>query len=95
MGGATGSIGDPSGRKSERVPLGPEALEQNVAGIEKQMHRFFQNGSVYASARGFSDAVKPPKVLNNFAWFSNMTALQFLGDVGRYARVSTMLGKER
>ncbi|KAI7883541.1 putative tyrosine-tRNA ligase [Lichtheimia hyalospora FSU 10163] len=94
VGGATGSIGDPSGRKSERVPLTRDVLEQNVAGIERQIHRFFENGTTYAARHGYSSATKPPKVLNNYDWFSGMSALEFLGDVGRYARVNTMLGKE-
>lgn len=95
VGGATGSIGDPSGRKSERVPLTRDVLEQNVAGIERQIHRFFENGTTYAARHGYPSATKPPKVLNNYDWFSGMSALEFLGDVGRYARVNTMLGKER
>ncbi|KAI9278277.1 hypothetical protein BDA99DRAFT_473370 [Phascolomyces articulosus] len=94
VGGATGSIGDPSGRSTERVPLGRDILEQNVAGIERQVHRFFKNGTAYALGRGYSAETKTPKVLNNYSWFSGMTALEFLGDVGRYARVNTMLAKE-
>ncbi|KAI8376135.1 tyrosine-tRNA ligase [Radiomyces spectabilis] len=94
VGGATGSIGDPSGRQSERVPLTRDVLSQNIAGIEKQVHRFFANGAAYAERRGFNYETRTPKVLNNYDWFSNMTALEFLGDVGRYARVNTMLAKE-
>ncbi|KAG1150175.1 hypothetical protein G6F37_011263 [Rhizopus arrhizus] len=94
VGGATGSIGDPSGRKSERVPLSSDTLEINVRGIESQIHRFFQNGASYANRRGFSDTCQIPKVLNNYDWFSSMTALEFLSDIGRFARVNTMLAKE-
>ncbi|KAI9478032.1 MAG: tyrosine-tRNA ligase [Benjaminiella poitrasii] len=97
VGGATGSIGDPSGRKSERVPLSPETLKENVAGIDNQIHRFFRNGTRYAERRGFDDTTvdrKIPKVLNNFDWFSNMTALDFLSSIGRHARVNSMLAKE-
>jgi tyrosyl-tRNA synthetase len=95
VGGATGSIGDPSGRKSERVPLSQEILKENVDGIESQIHRFFKNGASYAEKRGFqSQSYLTPKVLNNYSWFSSMTALDFLGSVGRYARVNTMLAKE-
>ncbi|KAI8147148.1 hypothetical protein BJV82DRAFT_643130 [Fennellomyces sp. T-0311] len=94
VGGATGSIGDPSGRSTERVPLSRDVLEKNVAGIEHQVHRFFKNGAAYAQKRGYDAQTKTPKVLNNYTWFSGMTALEFLGDVGRYARVNTMLAKE-
>ncbi|CAO3590741.1 unnamed protein product [Absidia cylindrospora] len=95
VGGATGSIGDPSGRNSERVPLERDVLDKNVAGIEQQVHRFFHHGALYAERRGHGNVqVATPKVLNNYDWFSSMTALDFLGSVGRYARVNTMLGKE-
>ncbi|KAI9025872.1 hypothetical protein CLU79DRAFT_698987, partial [Phycomyces nitens] len=94
VGGATGSIGDPSGRSSERVPLTEDVLRINVAGIEQQIHRFFSNGSEYANRRGYKGASIAPKVLNNYEWFSSMNALEFLGNVGRYARVNTMLAKE-
>ncbi|KAI7899070.1 tyrosine-tRNA ligase [Cokeromyces recurvatus] len=97
VGGATGSIGDPSGRKSERVPLSQDILRENVAGIERQIHRFFKNGASYANRRGFNDSTldtREPKVLNNFDWFSNMSALDFLSSIGRYARVNSMLAKE-
>ncbi|KAI8062341.1 tyrosine-tRNA ligase [Gilbertella persicaria] len=95
VGGATGSIGDPSGRKSERVPLSEDVLQVNVAGIEGQIHRFFKNGASYAQRRGFdSKELAAPKVLNNYSWFSSMTAIDFLSKIGRYARVNTMLAKE-
>ncbi|KAI8879954.1 hypothetical protein K501DRAFT_225665 [Backusella circina FSU 941] len=95
VGGATGAIGDPSGKKSERVPLSPETLTVNVAGIEKQIHRFFNNGVRYAERHGFSSQqIQTPKVLNNYEWFSKMSSIDFLSDVGRYARVNSMLGKE-
>ncbi|KAL0143695.1 hypothetical protein V8B55DRAFT_1479802 [Mucor lusitanicus] len=95
VGGATGSIGDPSGRKSERVPLSQDVLKINVAGIESQIHRFFKNGAAYAQRHGFDQTDHlTPKVLNNYNWFSSMTAIDFLSSVGRFARVNTMLAKE-
>ncbi|KAI8970239.1 putative tyrosine-tRNA ligase [Mycotypha africana] len=98
VGGATGSIGDPSGRKSERIPLSRDILDENVKGIESQIHRFFENGATYAEKRNFlknsNHSMTTPKVLNNYNWFNSMTAIDFLSDVGRYARVNTMLGKE-
>ncbi|KAI7865165.1 hypothetical protein BDF14DRAFT_1092826 [Spinellus fusiger] len=94
VGGATGSIGDPSGRQSERVPLSQQVLTANVQGIEAQIHRFFSNGTAYAQQHGFHQETVTPKVLNNYTWFQSMSALELLGEVGRYARVNTMLGKE-
>ncbi|KAM3583403.1 tyrosyl-tRNA synthetase [Umbelopsis sp. WA50703] len=97
IGGATGSIGDPSGRQSERIPLSPETLQTNVEHITRQIHRFFENGSSYAMKRGWLSANSgqcTPKVLNNAEWLKSMGALDFLGDVGRYARVSQMLARE-
>lgn len=70
-------------------------LATNVAGIESQIHRFFKNGTTYARQRGYDGNERTPKVLNNYDWFSSMTALDFLSDIGRYARVNTMLAKER
>ncbi|KAJ2960118.1 hypothetical protein NQZ79_g4477 [Umbelopsis isabellina] len=97
IGGATGSIGDPSGRQSERMPLSPETLQTNVDHITRQIHRFFANGSSYAMKRGWLTARSEqctPKVVNNADWLKGMGALEFLGDVGRYARVSQMLARE-
>lgn len=95
VGGATGSIGDPSGKKSERVPLSRETIELNVQGIEHQIHRFFKHGAEYALQRGYNACnYQTPLVLNNYSWFSGMTAIDFLSQVGRYARVNTMLAKE-
>ncbi|CAO3673440.1 unnamed protein product [Umbelopsis vinacea] len=97
IGGATGSIGDPSGRQSERVPLSQDTLDTNISHITTQIHRFFENGSSYAKRRGWlkdESNQYTPKVLNNIEWFKGMSALEFLGDVGRYARVSQMLARE-
>jgi len=97
IGGATGSIGDPSGRQSERVPLSQDTLQTNISHITAQIHRFFENGSCYAERRGWlknESEQYTPKVLNNIEWFKGMSALEFLGDVGRYARVSQMLARE-
>jgi tyrosyl-tRNA synthetase len=52
IGGATGSIGDPSGRSTERNALSSDELEMNVRGITDQVERFIQLGSEYASRRG-------------------------------------------
>ncbi|KAI8324159.1 hypothetical protein GQ54DRAFT_256969 [Martensiomyces pterosporus] len=97
VGNATGMIGDPSGRSTERVALGQDALAKNVAGIEAQLERFFARGTAYASRR-IPDldvgALKNIKVLHNADWYRDMNILSFLGHVGRYARVGTMMARD-
>ncbi|ORY30234.1 tyrosine-tRNA ligase [Naematelia encephala] len=98
IGGATGSIGDPSGRSTERPPLSPSQLQENVAGISAQVHRFFSRGNEYISERKFGKqrATDPGtlEVLNNYDWFKNMGFLEFLRVVGKTARVSVMLARD-
>ncbi|KAG0291629.1 tyrosyl-tRNA synthetase, partial [Dissophora globulifera] len=96
VGGATGSIGDPSGKSTERQPMSAATLAKNVAGIDAQFQRFFQRGRAYAENRGY--AVQGTgglvKVVNNKTWFGKLSALEFLGDIGRYARVGTMIARD-
>ncbi|KAF9094643.1 tyrosyl-tRNA synthetase [Mortierella sp. AD031] len=96
VGGATGSIGDPSGKSTERQPMSAATLAHNVAGIDAQFQQFFKRGRAYAQSRGY--AVEghggKVKVVNNKTWFSKLSALEFLGDIGRYARVGTMIARD-
>ncbi|CAG8504603.1 6498_t:CDS:2 [Funneliformis mosseae] len=96
IGGATGSIGDPSGRKTERQPLSFSTIENNSAAIDNQIRQIFINGKSYASRRGFKMGDEPDNViiLNNLEWFRKMSALELLNDIGRYARVGTMLMRD-
>lgn len=80
MGGATGRIGDPSGRSSERPLLSPEIIEANVMSIA----HFFQRLSRYFQ----------PIVLNNNDWLGSWTMIDFLRDVGKHFRLGPMLAKE-
>lgn len=82
VGGATGRIGDPSGKSSERPFLSDEVLEHNVRCLD----RFFQ--SIFPS----SDP--RPIVLNNNEWFASFTLIDFLRDVAKLFRVGPMLAKE-
>lgn len=78
--------------------MSQDTLDTNISHITTQIHRFFENGSSYAKRRGWlkdESNQYTPKVLNNIEWFKGMSALEFLGDVGRYARVSQMLARER
>lgn len=102
VGGATGTIGDPSGRSSERTFLDKAQLEANVAFITAQYERFLERGQAYANARtgGGSEVervgpVQTPKVVNNMDWFGQMSLLDFLRGTGKHATVQTMLAKDR
>ncbi|KAJ2904507.1 tyrosyl-tRNA synthetase, partial [Coemansia aciculifera] len=97
VGNATGMIGDPSGRSSERVALGQSALARNVAGIEAQLERFFVRGTEYAARRMPTldpASLKPVRILHNADWYRTMNILAFLGHVGRYARIGTMMARD-
>lgn len=84
LGGATGRVGDPSGKSSERPVLDDATIEGNVAGIQRIL-------STLLTQRG---APTQGKMLNNLDWFGGMGFLEFLRDVGKYARMGTMLGKD-
>ncbi len=83
VGGATGMIGDPSGKSDERQLLSKESLDANLTGIRKQMESFLDfNGSNAAA------------VINNFDWMQSFSFLDFLRDVGKNFPVNVMLGKD-
>lgn len=83
VGGATGMIGDPSGKSEERVLLSPDALAENVDGMKTQMSRFLD-------FTGSSAAV----LVNNYDWMSGWSYINFLRDVGKNFPVNVMLSKE-
>ncbi|GAA6063081.1 hypothetical protein JCM10212_003139 [Sporobolomyces blumeae] len=111
IGGATGAIGDPSGRSTERNALSPETLEANIAGISRQLERFLERGVPFAQSRnrprgvaegenegatstGSATGEGQIRIENNMKWIGGMSLLEFLGKVGKMARVSTMLSRE-
>jgi len=83
VGGATGMIGDPSGKADERTLLSKEILQHNVESIGLQMRRFLD-------FEGENAAV----LVNNFDWMQSFSFLDFLRDVGKNFPVSVMLGKD-
>lgn len=83
VGGATGMIGDPSGKSEERNLLSADQLQANVEGVEQQMRRFL-------SFEGDNAAI----LLNNFQWMKDYSYLDFLRDVGKNFPVGAMMGKE-
>lgn len=84
VGGATGMIGDPSGKSQERNLLDEDLLRHNVECIKKQLSRFldFENGE--------NKAV----LVNNYDWIKDFTLLSFLRDVGKHLTVNYMLSKD-
>ncbi len=83
VGGATGMIGDPSGKSQERNLLSAEELQNNVDGVAAQMRRFLD-----------FDGDNAAILLNNFQWMENYSYLEFLRDVGKSFPVGAMMGKE-
>ena len=83
-GGATGSIGDPSGRTTERQLLNKETLTHNVTCVKAQLSRFLD----------FENTENPARMVDNADWMGKFTFLDFLRDVGKYFSVNTMLSKE-
>jgi len=84
VGGATGMIGDPSGKSVERNLLGDDELDANVAGIRKQLERFLD----------FAPGPNAAKIVNNAAWTRGVGYLEFLRDVGKYLTVNYMMAKD-
>jgi tyrosyl-tRNA synthetase len=81
VGGATGMIGDPSGKTEERKLLSREDLDRNVAGLRKQISRFL-------------DFDAGARLVDNYEWFAEYRFLDFLRDIGKHFTVNMMLGKE-
>jgi tyrosyl-tRNA synthetase len=84
VGGATGMIGDPSGKSQERNLLSPEAIEQNLAGLREQMRRFLD----------FDAGQHAAVLVNNYDWIGPFSYLEFLRDVGKNFPVNVMLAKD-
>lgn len=84
VGGATGMIGDPSGKSAERNLLGPEQVEKNLAGIRENLSRFLD----------FDHPAAPAVIVNNHDWISKFSYIDFLREVGKHFRVNAMLAKE-
>jgi tyrosyl-tRNA synthetase len=84
VGGGTGMIGDPSGKSQERLLLSREQIDENVAGIRRQLSRFLDFNAPDNAAR----------MVNNAEWLASFDLLGFLRDTGKYFTVNYMLQKE-
>lgn len=85
IGGATGMIGDPSGKSLERNLLDEETIDKNMAGIRAQLARFIDFNSTASNA-----AI----ILNNYDWMKKFTFLEFIRDIGKHITVNYMMAKE-
>ncbi len=83
-GGATGSIGDPSGKTTERQLLGRDVLNGNIAGVKEQLRRVLD----------FETQTNPARLVDNADWTVQVTYLDFLRDIGKHFSVNMMVAKE-
>ncbi len=84
VGGATGMVGDPSGKSAERNLLSEEILQNNVSCIEKQFSKFLD----------FNSGTNSAEMVNNYDWFKNFSFLDFIRDVGKHITVNYMMAKD-
>jgi tyrosyl-tRNA synthetase len=85
VGGATGMVGDPSGKSEERNLLSEETLNHNLAGIKRQLEKYLDfNPNLLNAAL----------LVNNYDWFRNMTFLDFIRDIGKHITVNYMSAKD-
>ncbi len=85
VGGATGMVGDPSGKSEERNMLSEDVLQKNMAGIKKQLEQFLDFSSTNKNAA---------KLVNNYDWFKGISFLDFIRDAGKYITVNYMMAKD-
>jgi tyrosyl-tRNA synthetase len=84
VGGATGMVGDPSGRTSERQLLSVDQIQANLEGQKKQLEKFLDFNCGKSSA----------EIVNNYDWFKDYNVLDFIRDVGKHIPVNYMMAKE-
>jgi tyrosyl-tRNA synthetase len=85
VGGATGMIGDPSGKSQERNLLDETTLKKNIEGIKKQLSRFLDFNS---------DADNVAIMVNNYDWMKNFSFIDFIRDIGKHITVNYMMSKD-
>lgn len=84
VGGATGMVGDPSGKSQERNLLSEDVLQHNLEGIQKQLEKFLD----------FNSGANSAEMVNNYDWFKDFTFLNFIRDVGKHITVNYMMSKD-
>ena len=84
VGGATGMVGDPSGKSQERNLLDADTLNHNVACVKAQLEKFLD----------FDCGENSAEMVNNYDWFKDMSFLEFIRDVGKHISVNYMMAKD-
>jgi tyrosyl-tRNA synthetase len=84
VGGATGMVGDPSGKSQERNLLDEETLQKNLDGQRKQLEKFLD----------FNCGANAAEIVNNYDWFKGISFLEFIRDAGKFITVNYMLAKD-
>lgn len=84
VGGATGMVGDPSGKSAERNLLSEDILNHNLNSQRKQLEKFLN----------FDCGANSATIVNNYDWFKNMTFLDFIRDTGKHITVNYMMAKD-
>ncbi|GLV44987.1 Tyrosyl-tRNA synthetase mitochondrial [Carabus blaptoides fortunei] len=92
LGGATGRIGDPSGRSTERSELTSSFIDDNIAAIACDIERIFKNHETYFWQNN-EKPLAPVTIVNNESWYNKISAVQIIGHVGRNFRMGTMLSR--
>jgi tyrosyl-tRNA synthetase len=85
VGGATGMVGDPSGKSEERNLLSEETLAHNIAGVQKQLAHFLNFDGTQSNAA---------EMVNNYDWFKDFNFLSFIREVGKHITVNYMMAKD-
>ena len=85
VGGATGMVGDPSGKSEERNLLDELTLNRNIAGVKAQLEKFLDFNP---------SAPNAAEIVNNYDWFKNISFIEFLRDVGKHITVNYMMSKD-
>ncbi len=85
VGGATGMVGDPSGKSEERNLLSEETLAHNIAGVQKQLAHFLNFDGKQSNAA---------EMVNNYDWFKDFNFLTFIREVGKHITVNYMMAKD-
>jgi len=85
VGGATGMVGDPSGKSEERNLLNEETLAKNLAGIKSQLEKYIDFNSSQPNCA---------ELVNNYDWFKTVSFIEFLRDTGKHITVNYMMAKD-
>ena len=84
VGGATGMVGDPSGKSAERNLLSEDVLQHNLRGMQRQLEKFLD----------FDCGTNSAEVVNNYDWFKDFNFLDFIREVGKHITVNYMMAKD-